>query len=141
MCTSPSPAASPLASARKWLHNLHNAVIFFLFFPPPRSSPYPALYIGLFFSPVIILSLTPLHRSSQPATRDTIPRFKSRACFPFISSRPLFKNCWLPLLGVGSRRDNVEGCCAVRSVSAASILQSKFPFDIPPRALSRGRLD
>jgi hypothetical protein len=88
MCTSP-----PLQhhTARQHVNGFIISIMrwyffFFLFFPPPCSSPYSALYIGLFFSPIITPSS--LHPRRQPATH-AIPWFRSPAGFPFTSSLPL----------------------------------------------------
>lgn len=82
----PPLAASHRASARKWLHNLHNAVIFFfLSFLP--SSPFISLFCFMYKSILFACNYTFPH--STPDVGRLLIRFRDsglRRVFPFISS-------------------------------------------------------
>lgn len=115
MCTSSHPLQHH--TARQHVNGFIISIMrwyffFFLFFRPPRSSPYSAVYIGLFFSPVIIPSPTALQTSAGYSYCSVI---QVSGGFAFYIVSLLF--CCVTVCGDGSRSDRT-----VRMSTALSVL-------------------
>jgi hypothetical protein len=116
MCTSPL-AASHRASARKWLHNLHNAVIFF-FFSFLSFSPFISLVCFIYRSILFAYNYSFPH--STPDISRPLIRFRDsdlrRLFLQYVSSlsfsapRIILLQCLVSALGV-QQYSSLYMCC------------------------------